>query len=571
MNLQTKMLYSSTLRELIDIKKECGMIADTTINLKDAVDTMPLLVPVVGEFSAGKSTMLNNLIGKDILSVSMKPETAIPAELYYSADEYDEGVYTDGRAKRITDVAQAAGKYACVRRYINSSFLKTIEPIVLVDMPGFDSPVNEHSTAIFSYLDRGIHYAVLIPADGGTISRSMQRQVENILDFKKMCTFFVSKTDTRSPEEVTQVKAELQSALSVLMGGTVAVQEVNKDEVTFFNNFVNTLQPDELFKQQFHETLLNECYDARNTLNTRIAALKSDKEKNARAIRELEESIAKIEAKKQNMMERAQNDAFADEADSIASAVGSAINSNMDSLVSIAQSSGSSAVQEEISSIIKSTVISQVQSVMGRVASRFGRDLAGEIKDMGTLFAQYNAPDTIIRLQQSAETLFDSVKTSVEGYIAGRQNQGKGGGAGKNIGGVATTVSTIAGIAGIATNIVAPIIGVVLMILPQIFGLLFGGNRQQEQQSQIRQAIAGQIPAIKRQVRTKAIELLKENSGGIITTISEKFDTELKNKKQEIENAQKANEAHAAKNEAEMEKLRSYVSNIETLLEKLLG
>ena len=386
-----------------------------------------------------------------------------------------------------------------------------------------------------------------------------------------MCTFFVSKTDTRSPEEVTQVKAELQSALSVLMGGTVAVQEVNKDEVTFFNNFVNTLQPDELFKQQFHETLLNECYDARNTLNTRIAALKSDKEKNARAIRELEESIAKIEAKKQNMMERAQNDAFADEADSIASAVGSAINSNMDSLVSIAQSSGSSAVQEEISSIIKSTVISQVQSVMGRVASRFGRDLAGEIKDMGTLFAQYNAPDTIIRLQQSAETLFDSVKTSVEGYIAGRQNQGKGGCAGKNIGGVATTASTIAGIAGIATNIVAPIIGVVLMILPQIFGFLFGGNRQQEQQSQIRQAIAGQIPAIKRQVRTKAIELLKENSGGIITTISEKFDTELKNKKQEIENAQKANEAHAAKNEAEMEKLRSYVSNIETLLEKLLG
>lgn len=222
-------------------------------------------------------------------------------------------------------------------------------------------------------------------------------------------------------------------------------------------------------------------------MNTRIAALKSDREKNARAIRELEESIAKIEAKKQKLLERAQSDSFSDEADAIASAVGSAINSNMDSLVSIAQSSGSSAVQEEIGSIIKSTVVSQVQSVMGSVASRFGRDLAGEIKDMGALFAQYNAPDTIIRLQQSAETLFDSVKTSVEGYMAGRQNQGKSGGV---MGGFGSMLPTE--MAGGLPDIVVSIISSVLMILPQIFSLLFGGNRQQEQQAQIRQEIAGQ-------------------------------------------------------------------------------
>lgn len=118
-------------------------------------------------------------------------------------------------------------------------------------MPGFDSAVNEHTAAIFSYPDRGIHYAVLVPADGGTISRSMQRQVENILDFKKTCTFFVSKMDTRSPDEVAQVKAEFQTELSALMGGTVTVHEVNKDDVSFFNNFVNTLQPDDLLSSNF--------------------------------------------------------------------------------------------------------------------------------------------------------------------------------------------------------------------------------------------------------------------------------------------------------------------------------
>ena len=108
MNLQTKTLYADTLDELCTIKKDCGMAFDGTQRLKDAVDTMPLLVPVVGEFSAGKSTMLNKLIGRDMLAVSMKPETAIPAELYYSLEEYDEGVYADGRTERIGDVSQAA-------------------------------------------------------------------------------------------------------------------------------------------------------------------------------------------------------------------------------------------------------------------------------------------------------------------------------------------------------------------------------------------------------------------------------------------------------------------------------
>ena len=57
-------------------------------------------MPVVGVFCAEKSTMLNKHIGRDILSVSIKPETAIPAELYYSLEEYDERVYADGRAER---------------------------------------------------------------------------------------------------------------------------------------------------------------------------------------------------------------------------------------------------------------------------------------------------------------------------------------------------------------------------------------------------------------------------------------------------------------------------------------
>ena len=53
-------------------------------------------------------------------------------------------------------------------------------------MPCFDSPLDAHNKAIFNYLDRGIHYAVLIPADAGTVTKSMVRQIENIISFNTL-------------------------------------------------------------------------------------------------------------------------------------------------------------------------------------------------------------------------------------------------------------------------------------------------------------------------------------------------------------------------------------------------
>ena len=135
MELKTKDLFLSTLDGVMSVKQDCGLGMGKTGALKDAVQNMPLLVPVVGEFSAGKSSLLNRLTGRELLAVAMNPETAIPAELYYSESEYDEGVRPDGSAERITGIAGAAGKYVCVKRHINSPFLRDIQPVVLVDMP----------------------------------------------------------------------------------------------------------------------------------------------------------------------------------------------------------------------------------------------------------------------------------------------------------------------------------------------------------------------------------------------------------------------------------------------------
>ena len=47
----------------------------------------------------------------------------MPAELYYSENEYDEGISADGSSERIKDVVEAVGKYVCVRREKGKMFL----------------------------------------------------------------------------------------------------------------------------------------------------------------------------------------------------------------------------------------------------------------------------------------------------------------------------------------------------------------------------------------------------------------------------------------------------------------
>jgi len=58
------------------------------------LDESALRIAVFGEYSAGKSTFLNALIGEDILSVAVEPTTAVPTYVRY-AREFNIGVYKE--------------------------------------------------------------------------------------------------------------------------------------------------------------------------------------------------------------------------------------------------------------------------------------------------------------------------------------------------------------------------------------------------------------------------------------------------------------------------------------------
>ncbi|WP_163555994.1 dynamin family protein [Helicobacter suis] len=86
--------------------------------LQTEIENQELLIPVIGGFSAGKSSLLNAFLGKDVLGVAITPETAIATELRYSTNERVEAVIGGG----------GGGKFVCDKPLYNLlPFVKKLE------------------------------------------------------------------------------------------------------------------------------------------------------------------------------------------------------------------------------------------------------------------------------------------------------------------------------------------------------------------------------------------------------------------------------------------------------------
>ncbi|WP_235583243.1 dynamin family protein [Pseudomonas aeruginosa] len=149
--LESQKEFATYLRKMASLLNGQPFSYDQTL-LEKVMET-ELVVPVVGAFSAGKSSLLNALMGKDILPVGIAPETELATELRYSSEPYLLAIKPDGEQERLPidalgTINRRSSEFSHLRLYLNSEALKALAPLVLVDMPGFGSSLENHNKAI---------------------------------------------------------------------------------------------------------------------------------------------------------------------------------------------------------------------------------------------------------------------------------------------------------------------------------------------------------------------------------------------------------------------------------------
>ncbi len=195
-------------------KTECSI-------LLASVQKQQLVIPVVGNFSAWKSTLLNRFLEKSVLPTGITPETSLATELHYSANERIEAFSNNDEKAESFElneqsfeiIKENAPKYSYLKVYLNNEALKTALPLVFVDMPGFDSPISSHTHAILEYLERGVHFVILTSVEEGVLTKRMVRELKNLLEFDKGLSFILSKTNLRTPSQVEEVSHYIEEQI----------------------------------------------------------------------------------------------------------------------------------------------------------------------------------------------------------------------------------------------------------------------------------------------------------------------------------------------------------------------
>lgn len=181
-------------------------------------------VPLVGAFSAGKSSLINALIGSPVFSTNIDPETAVPAEVRHGDTESLTGCLPDGRRIPLDREAvrenrlEALQNGGWVDAVLSIPQLASLSHLRLVDMPGWDSGVKAHSTAIDNYASRSLAYGVVVSADEGNLRESIRKALKE-LAVRDMPVFaIISKADKKPPEEVDAVVEQVRQEITSTMG-----------------------------------------------------------------------------------------------------------------------------------------------------------------------------------------------------------------------------------------------------------------------------------------------------------------------------------------------------------------
>lgn len=151
---------------------------DRLTPIMDGLESTPVRVAVVGTFNAGKSTLVNALIGDNLMPTMPTPANATIAELSRASAERFElersgSVQSLSRAQFQAEVTRAASPnepLAVARAHLTNSSLPL--GLVLADTPGVGSAEEMHADVTYGYLPQVDAVLLVIDANAGGLQAS---------------------------------------------------------------------------------------------------------------------------------------------------------------------------------------------------------------------------------------------------------------------------------------------------------------------------------------------------------------------------------------------------------------
>lgn len=201
------------------------------IKTRSTRENVNLILPLVGEFSSGKTTLINTLSDSKKLETATKPTTATIYEVHFGCDKcHAEVLNENGDVQIIGDIAELKNEI------LSDSFLvkvfdtskKVPATTILVDTPGLSSPNPKHKQTLVNFLPQsdGI---LLITDVNQQITRSLTDFIETIKLSMKPIYLVITKCDTKSKTDWESAKKYISENCNIPLKQITCVSSKNDD------------------------------------------------------------------------------------------------------------------------------------------------------------------------------------------------------------------------------------------------------------------------------------------------------------------------------------------------------
>lgn len=557
--LESQKAFATYLKKMQGLLEGQTFTFDQTL-LPKVMET-ELVVPVIGAFSAGKSSLLNALMGKEVLPVGIAPETELATELRYSSEPYLLAIKPNGTQERLpvealSSINRRSNEFSHLRLYLDSDALKAIAPLVLVDMPGFGSSLENHNKAIAYYLPRGVHFVVLTSIEDGNITQSMLRKLDELKTYNTEFTFLLSKCNLRAADQVEEVQAYVDDQLGVYFGNHHRSLIIGNRGGEALQNALSALQPDVLFSRLFIDILKDQNFEVLAQINLALSLLKKDKAESEQAARALEQALQKLLEQRKDVESDLKDRYSGKMLDRSLRSLDNGLNNALDELVTLGCSKNSGALSNAISDIIRSTLAStiksEVQDISSNMVDRIASNLSAANGQMAILDISGNWSEELtgkvkLSLERTTELLSDwSTRLST------RAENDKAGGV--------ALYRSLSTVLAVTTSVVNPLVELAIIFLPEILRMFNGGGNEREK---FRQKLTGEVfPNIKAELRGKIPSIIEEQLNAMLKKIGDGFEEQITKQKHVVDTIAQENlqrEAEIGQKTATLESLASTV------------
>lgn len=221
-----KLIKISEFINAFDLQKNLLYIKDRSLQ-KNA----ELIFPLVGEFSSGKTTLINALTDSKKLETATKPTTATIYEVHFGCGKCSaEVINENGDIQIIEDIAELKNEILAdsflVKVFDTSK--KVPSTTILVDTPGLSAPNPKHKQTLVNFLPQsdGI---LLITDVNQQITRSLTDFIETMKLSMKPIYLVITKCDTKSKTDLESAKKYISENCNIPLKQITCVSSQKED------------------------------------------------------------------------------------------------------------------------------------------------------------------------------------------------------------------------------------------------------------------------------------------------------------------------------------------------------